>query len=112
MIPATYEKKNDKNKDPGQIDRPTKARPTATGPNPYSVTKPMGQVGIDLFDAVGKKLLLTTATQGMPGLNSYSKKITEELSTMFNSFQWPNSICNDRGHSSDKNSKISAKTAA
>ena len=85
-----------------QTDRQTQARLPAVGTNPTMVEKPMDEIRTELFDAIGKKWIATV--DGYPGyawlkqLNGkHTAKITNELSTIFNSFGWPKSIRTDGG---------------
>ena len=39
-------------------DRPTQARPTANIKAPSEAAEPMRHIGTDLFDAIGKKLIV------------------------------------------------------
>ena len=70
-----------------QADRPTQARPIASGTNPGSVN----EIGTDLFFAIGKKWLATVDRySGYAWLTqlhgTHTAKITKELSNIFNSF--------------------------
>ena len=64
--------------------------------------KAADEIGTDLFDAVGKKWLATVDSySGYAWLKQlagrHTAKITEELSTIFNSFGWPKTIHTDGG---------------
>ena len=73
-----------------QAERPTQARPLASGTDPRSVARPMDEIGTDLFNAIGKKWLATvdrysgyTWLAHLTGTDT--AKITTELSKIFNS---------------------------
>ena len=85
-----------------QANRTMQARPMASGTNPSSVKRPMDEIGTDLFDAIGKKWLATVDRySGYAWLaqlqETHTAKIAKELSNIFNSFGWPNSIRTDGG---------------
>ena len=42
-----------------QMDRPTQARPLASGTNPIMVDRHMDEIDTDLFDGIGRKWLAT-----------------------------------------------------
>ena len=85
-----------------QQDRPTQARPTCEGKNPADVRFPMAEVGVDLFDAIGKKwLAMTDRFSGYGWVAELNKttteRVTKQLSTWFNDYGWPNAIRTDGG---------------
>ena len=62
----------------------------------------MFEINTDLFNAIGRKWLATVGCYSTYAwvkqlTGTHTAKIIEELSTIFNSFGWPKTICTDGG---------------
>lgn len=78
-------------------DRPTQARPTCEGSNPIHTYSPMLAVGVDLFNAIGKKWLMMVDRNSvyawLAELNkTCTSKVTGQLKSWFTEYGWPNFI--------------------
>ena len=84
---------------------PSQARPPVTGTAPSAAKLPMNDLGVDLFDALGKKwLAVLSRFSGYAWLSQLKKTTTasvleslESLENLFLEYGYPNSIRSDGG---------------
>ena len=81
---------------------PKQARPPVTGTAPSTAQSPMNDLGIDLFDALGKKWLAVVCRfSGYAWLSQFQKTTTasvlESLENLFLEYGYPSSVRTDGG---------------